>query len=80
VLDRNLRQTHRTNPIYPAEYKGDNAVETYLKGTLLTELFALKTPFSIPDELRLSSALERGVTLLVIICRTHQKSNRSLQK
>jgi hypothetical protein len=52
TLDRNLRQTHRTNPVYPADYRGDNAVETYLKGTLLTELFALKTPFSIPDELR----------------------------
>ncbi|WP_299742575.1 DUF87 domain-containing protein [uncultured Tateyamaria sp.] len=51
-LDRNLRQTHRTNPIFPADYNGDDAVETYLKGTLLTELFKLKTPFSIPDELR----------------------------
>lgn len=27
-LDHNLRQTHRTNPIYPADYKGDDAVAT----------------------------------------------------
>ncbi|MEM9577149.1 MAG: DUF87 domain-containing protein [Pseudomonadota bacterium] len=51
-LDHNLRQTHRTNPVFPAEYKGDDVVETYLKGTLLTDLFSLKIPFSIPDELR----------------------------
>ncbi|WP_299829321.1 type IV secretory system conjugative DNA transfer family protein [uncultured Roseobacter sp.] len=52
TLDRNLRQTHRTNPVYPADYKGDDAVETYFKGTQLLDLFSLKTPFSIPDELR----------------------------
>ncbi|WP_299602580.1 type IV secretory system conjugative DNA transfer family protein [uncultured Tateyamaria sp.] len=51
-LDYNLRQTHRTNPVYPSEYKGDDAVATYLSGTLLADLFALKTPFAIPEELR----------------------------
>ena len=51
-LDRNLRQTHRTNPVFPADYRGDDAVETYLKGTMLTELFKMKTPFAIPDALR----------------------------
>ncbi|MEL6465499.1 MAG: DUF87 domain-containing protein [Pseudomonadota bacterium] len=51
-LDNNLRQTHRVNPIFPGDYKGDNAVETYLTGTTLKDLFDLKTPFQIPDELR----------------------------
>jgi len=51
-LDHNLRQTHRTNPIYPADYKGDDAVATYLSGTLLAKLFDLRTPFAIPEELR----------------------------
>lgn len=51
-LDRNLRQTHRTSPIYPADFKGDDAVSTYLNGTLLEQLFSLKTPFAIPEELR----------------------------
>jgi hypothetical protein len=52
VLDANLRQTHRTNPIYPREYKGDDAVSTYLSGTKLARLFSLRTPFEIPAELR----------------------------
>lgn len=51
-LDANLLQTHRTNPIYPADYKGDDAVDTYLKGTVLRELFELRTPFEIPEKLR----------------------------
>ncbi len=51
-LDHNLRQTHRTNPVYPHDYRGDDAVEAYLGGTLLRELFALRTPFEIPEELR----------------------------
>jgi len=51
-LDRNLRDTHRTNPIYPSDYKGDDAAEAYLKGTQLLELFQLKTPFAIPADLR----------------------------
>lgn len=51
-LDHNLRQTHRTNPVYPRDYRGDDAVETYLGGTLLRNLFTLRTPFEIPQELR----------------------------
>lgn len=52
VLDQNLRQTHRTNPIFPRDYKGDDAVDAYLSGTRLADLFALRTPFEIPEELR----------------------------
>lgn len=51
-LDANLERTHRTNPIFPRDYKGDDVVETYLAGTRLKSLFALKTPFEIPDESR----------------------------
>ena len=51
-LDNNLRQTHRTNPVFPRDYRGDDAVDTYLKGTLLRDLFDLRTPFEIPEELR----------------------------
>lgn len=38
-LDANLTATHRTNPVYPVEYKGDDVVDTYLRGTHLKELF-----------------------------------------
>ncbi len=51
-LDNNLRQTHRTNPVFPRDYRGDDAVDTYLKGTVLRDLFDLRTPFEIPEELR----------------------------
>lgn len=51
-LDANLQSTHRTNPIYPADYKADDVVDTYLRGTHLKELFRLKTPFAIPEERR----------------------------
>lgn len=51
-LDANLAATHRTNPIYPVDYKGDDVVDTYLRGTYLKELFKLKTPFSIPEDRR----------------------------
>jgi hypothetical protein len=51
-LENNLRQTHRTNPVFPRDYRGDDAVDTYLKGTLLRDLFDLRTPFEIPEELR----------------------------
>ncbi len=51
-LDQNLRQTHRTNPVFPRDYRGDDAVETYLGGTRLRDLFSLRTPFAIPEELR----------------------------
>ena len=51
-LNGNLDKTHRTAPIFPRDYKGDDLVEAYLQGTRLKELFALKTPFSIPEERR----------------------------
>lgn len=51
-LDQNLRRTHRTQPIFPSDYKGDDVVDMYLAGTQLRELFRLKTPFQIPEELR----------------------------
>lgn len=51
-LDANLSATHRSNPIFPVDYKGDDVVDTYLRGTHLKELFALRTPFAIPEERR----------------------------
>jgi hypothetical protein len=51
-LNANLERTHRTNPIFPRDYKGDDVVEAYLVGTRLKSLFGLKTPFSIPEEAR----------------------------
>ena len=51
-LDANLQSTHRTNPVYPVDYKGDDIVDTYLRGTHLKSLFKLKTPFAIPQERR----------------------------
>ena len=51
-LDQNLQATHRSNPVMPEEYKGDDILKTYLQGTLLQELFALRTPFTIPEERR----------------------------
>ncbi|WP_206735508.1 ATP-binding protein [Roseovarius sp. A46] len=51
-LDANLAATHRTNPILPIDYKHDDVVETYLRGTHLKDLFSLRTPFTIPEERR----------------------------
>ena len=51
-LNGNLERTHRTNPVFPREYKGDDVVDAYLVGTRLKSLFALKTPFRIPEEAR----------------------------
>ncbi len=51
-LNANLDRTHRTNPIFPRDYKGDDVVEAYLQGTRLKTLFALKTPFEIPEARR----------------------------
>jgi len=51
-LDTNLQRTHRTNPVFPRDYKGDDVVDTYLSGTLLKDLFQLRTPFMIPEESR----------------------------
>ena len=51
-LDQNLRATHRTQPVFPRDYRGEDVVETYLKGTHLRSLFALKTPFAIPEAAR----------------------------
>ncbi len=52
-LDANLRATSRSgNPTFPRDYKGDDLLDTYLKGTPLRDAFRLRTPFSIPDERR----------------------------
>ena len=51
-LDANLQSTHRSQPIYPRDYKGDDVVEVFLKGTRLKELFRLRTPFEIPENRR----------------------------
>ena len=51
-LNANLSKTHRTNPVFPRDYKGDDVVDMYLGGTILKDLFTLKTPFSIPEERR----------------------------
>lgn len=51
-LDANLTATHRTNPVYPVDYKGGDVVEAYLRGTYLKDLFSLRTPFSIPEDRR----------------------------
>jgi len=51
-LDANLHKTHRTNPVFPLDYKGDDVVDMYLSGTILKELFSLKTSFAIPEERR----------------------------
>lgn len=48
-LNANLERTHRTNPIFPRDHKGEDVVETYLQGTRLKGLFSLKTPFEIPE-------------------------------
>ncbi|NSY37530.1 type IV secretory system conjugative DNA transfer family protein [Leisingera sp. ANG59] len=51
-LDTNFQASHRSNPVFPREYKGEDVVETYLAGTRLKNLFSLRTPFSIPEERR----------------------------
>ena len=51
-LNSNLDRTHRANPIFPRDYKGDDVVEAYLQGTKLKALFTLKTPFEIPEARR----------------------------
>ncbi len=51
-LNANLERTHRTNPIYPRDYKGEDVVDAYLLGTRLKGLFGLKTPSNIPEERR----------------------------
>lgn len=51
-LEANLAATHRTNPVFPVDYKHDDVVETYLRGTHLKEVFGLRTPFTIPQERR----------------------------
>jgi hypothetical protein len=51
-LNANLDRTHRANPIFPRDYKGDDVVDAYLQGTKLKALFSLKTPFEIPDARR----------------------------
>jgi len=51
-LDANLHKTHRTNPVYPRDYKNDDVVDAFLSGTILKDLFTLRTPFTIPEASR----------------------------
>ena len=51
-IDANLSRTHRAQPIFPSDYKGDDVVDTYLAGTRLKDLFQLRTPFEIPENSR----------------------------
>lgn len=51
-LDANLQQTHRSQPVFPRDYKGDDPVEAYLAGTRLRAAFDLRTPFAIPEDRR----------------------------
>jgi hypothetical protein len=51
-LNANLERSHRSSPIFPRDYKGDDVVEAYLQGTRLKALFDLRTPFEIPDATR----------------------------
>lgn len=51
-LNANFNATHRTNPIYPNEYKGEDVVDAYLGGTALAGLFNLQVPFSITEQIR----------------------------
>lgn len=52
TLNHNLSKTHRTAPVFPREYKGDDVVDAFLTGTPLRALFDLKTPFCIPEAQR----------------------------
>jgi hypothetical protein len=36
-IDANLSRTHRTQPIFPSDYKGDDVVDTYLAGRHASE-------------------------------------------
>ncbi|MDU8913929.1 type IV secretory system conjugative DNA transfer family protein [Aestuariicoccus sp. MJ-SS9] len=51
-LDQNLTGTHRGQPVFPRDYKHDDVVDVYLKGTRLKALFKLRTPFEIPEHRR----------------------------
>ena len=51
-LDANLHSTHRSNPVFPRDYKGGDVADAYLSGTVLKELFTLRTPFAIPEKSR----------------------------
>ncbi len=51
ILDRNLEDTGRT-PVLARDYKKDDVIEVYLKGTPLTRLFDIRVPFSISEETR----------------------------
>lgn len=48
-LDQNLSATNRNQPIFPRDYKHEDVVDVYLKGTHLKALFSLRTPFAIPE-------------------------------
>ena len=51
-LEANLQSASRTQPIFPRDYKGEDVVDAYLRGTWLKAAFALRTPFEIPEAAR----------------------------
>ena len=51
-LTQNLQGNHRSNVVYPKDYRGDDVVDVYLRDTPLKDLFKLRTPFAIPEEVR----------------------------
>jgi hypothetical protein len=61
-LDANFNATHRTNPIYPNEYKGDDVIEKYLKRTPLLALFDVRVPFAVPEHIRFEHSYILGAT------------------
>ncbi|MDF2233151.1 ATP-binding protein [Albimonas sp. CAU 1670] len=55
-LNANYAATHRTTPVLPEDYRGDDVVQAYLGGTPLARLFELRTPFAIPEAVRFEHA------------------------
>lgn len=51
-LNANLAATNRSNPVLPQDYRGEDVIEAYLRGTVLERLFTVTTPFSIPEPVR----------------------------
>lgn len=51
-LNANLNATHRTTPVFPEDWRGEDVAEVYLGGTPLLDLFAIGVPFPIPEAAR----------------------------
>lgn len=55
-MNANFLATHRTQPIRPEDWRGEDAAETYLAGTPLLALFDVPAPFGIPEAIRFEHA------------------------